>query len=232
SLTPMGVATSQQRLEKSDSNPFRSVGFEFAIERRDKAVFHDEIGRDAAGKEISRTSQEIQYAVGSGTHAYSYLIQRGDHLFQSPITWFSQKKAWDLSPGFTDKRDRFERPILPGCLFCHCNQAFPVADTLNRYEEPVFQGYSIGCERCHGPGELHVKLREKGEIVEGIDTSIVNPHHLPPRLRDSVCEQCHLGGKSRLLPRSRKPFDFRPGLPFELFWTVFVKSTTEEIRVA
>ncbi len=39
-----------------------------------------------------------------------------------------------------------------------------------------------------------------------------------------VCQQCHLQGQSRILRRGRKPFDFRPGLPYELFWTVFVSS--------
>ena len=44
----------------------------------------------------------------------------------------------------------------PKCLFCHCNAVEPVADTLNRYRPPLFRGHAIGCERCHGPGELHV----------------------------------------------------------------------------
>src|SRR5581483_10136749 len=131
SFAPVAEVTAQQHDEKALGNPFKSVGFEFAIEKRGKQIFHDEIGRAPDGREISKTSMQIHYAVGSGTHAYSYLIQRGDHLFQSPITWFTQKNSYDLSPGFTERRDRFERPIIPGCLFCHVNQANHVADTLN-----------------------------------------------------------------------------------------------------
>jgi hypothetical protein len=234
SFAPIAVVAPEQRYEKAVGDPFRSKGFELAIEKRGQQIFHEEIGRNASGQEISKTSVEIQFAVGSGTHAYSYLLQRGDHLFQSPVTWYTQKNVWDLSPGFSERRDRFERPILPGCLFCHVNQAHHVADTLNQYERPTFQGYAIGCERCHGPGALHVASRQAAEVVDGIDYNIVNPRQLAPKLRDAVCEQCHLGGKARVLPRGRKAFDYRPGLPLELFWTVFVKppESSDELRIA
>ena len=70
--------------------------------------------------------------------------------------------------------------------------------TLNRYRPPVFQGHEIGCERCHGPGELHVA---HPEIIGGRDMTIVNPASLAPSLRDAVCEQCHLQGEKRVLRR-------------------------------
>jgi hypothetical protein len=50
----------------------------------------------------------------------------------------------------------------------------------------------------------------------------VNPSRLSPALREAVCEQCHLGGRERVLRRGREPFDFRPGLPLEAFWRVLV----------
>jgi Tfp pilus assembly protein PilF len=84
----------------------------------------------------------------------------------------------------------------------------------------VFDGLAIGCERCHGPGELHAAGPGKGP--DGIDPTIVNPRHLPPLLREGVCQQCHLQGERRLVRRDRGPFDFRPGLPLHLFWSVFV----------
>jgi tetratricopeptide (TPR) repeat protein len=43
-------------------------------------------------------------------------------------------------------------------------------------------------------------------------------------LREAVCEQCHLQGEARILRRGRQPFDYRPGLPLELFWSAFVKN--------
>ncbi len=89
---------------------------------------------------------------------------------------------------------------------------------LNRYEPPIFEGHAIGCERCHGPGELHVK---EGGSSAGSDLTIVNPATLAPRLRDSVCQQCHLQGAFRTTRAGRDTFDFRPGLPLHRFWAVF-----------
>jgi hypothetical protein len=108
------------------------------------------------------------------------------------------------------------------CLFCHCNQADAVPDTVNRYRPPVFHGYGIGCERCHGPGALHAEASGRGE-AGAAENLIVNPARLEPVLREAVCEQCHLQGKQRVLRRGRSAFDYRPGLPLHLFWSVFVE---------
>ena len=56
-----------------------------------------------------------------------------------------------------------------------------------------------------------------------LDDTIVNPRRLEPALREAVCQQCHLQGRLRIQRRGREPFDFRPGLPLHLFWSVFVQ---------
>ena len=89
--------------------------------------------------------------------------------------------------------------------------------TINRYQQPIFRGYAVGCERCHGPGELHVRRPAE---VNGQDMTIVNPDSLKPSLRDAVCEQCHLNGHQRVLRLDHRNEDYRPGLPFHEFWTV------------
>src|SRR5262249_2227089 len=43
-------------------------------------------------------------------------------------------------------------------------------------------------------------------------------------LREAVCQQCHLEGVKRILGYGRLFFDYRPALPWELFWSVFVRS--------
>ena len=58
------------------------------------------------------------------------------------------------------------------------NRVENVAGTVNRYEPPIFRGYAIGCERCHGPGELHVR---RPTMVDGRDVTIVNPVPSSPR---------------------------------------------------
>ncbi len=85
------------------------------------------------------------------------LIERDGFLFQSPITWYVRQRKWDLSPGYEKANLHFDRSVENNCLFCHANRVEPVAGPADRYRPPIFRGHAIGCERCHGPGELHVK---------------------------------------------------------------------------
>lgn len=203
-------------------NPFEKYGNTYSVVVRDGKVYHREERRDASGKPVVATECEAPFAVGSGTRGKSYLIDRGGRLFMSPISWYAEKKIWDISPNYPEDM-RFNRPVSVKCLYCHCNQANALDGPINTYKQPAFSGLSIGCERCHGPGELHVKLRESGEKVAKPDYSIVNPDRLEPRLRDAVCEQCHLQGEQRELTRGRGVFDFRPGMPLYDFWAIHVR---------
>ena len=221
SLAPMAARAGEGRYDPAVKDPFEAGGFQFSIERAGDHVFHKEVRRDPQGKTITEQQSDIDFEVGSGEHGHSYLINREGYVFESPVTWFTQKNRWDLSPGYTADMHT-DRQIQPGCLFCHCNKAEPVPHTVNRYRLPLFQGCTIGCERCHGPGALHVARREAATAIEGRDDTIVNPRHLEPALRESVCQQCHLNGEARITRRNRQPFDFRPGLPLYLFWSIYV----------
>ena len=201
--------------------PIEDKGVQYTIEQRDGREFHKASRRGADGKVFAEIEAEVRFALGSGTRGISFLIERDGYLFQSPIAWFAQQRRWDLSPGYGEfsTRPDFERAIQPDCLFCHANQFRAVAGTVNRYDKPIFQGHAIGCERCHGPGELHVN---RAGLSAGSDMTIVNPAHLTPALRDSVCQQCHLQGSVRFARDGREPFDYRPGLPLHRFLAVFL----------
>jgi hypothetical protein len=222
SLAPIAEVAARPGYPPQAGNPFDALGVQFHVERRGDQIVHREVALDRDRRPLATTEAAVSYAVGSGTHARSYLIRDGGVLTQSPITWYTQKNAWDLSPAFKDIPDRFERPVVPGCLFCHANHAEPEPDTLSSYRDPIFRGFSIGCERCHGPGSLHVRARQAAEPAADPDLTIVNPGRLESALREAVCEQCHLGGRERVLRRGREPFDYRPGLPLEAFWRVLV----------
>jgi Flp pilus assembly protein TadD len=222
SLAPVGGAGEGPPTTAATGLPFESKGLQYTIERRNGRTFHKATRRDAAGSVLAETEAEVRFALGSGTRGTTFLIEREGFLFQSPIAWFAQKGRWDMAPGFgeVNPRANFERIIQPECLFCHANQLRRVAETSNRYEPPIFEGHAIGCERCHGPGELHVK---RGGLSTESDLTIVNPADLAPALRDSVCQQCHLQGWFRFPRAGRDLFDFRPGLPLHRFWAVFVQ---------
>jgi Flp pilus assembly protein TadD len=222
SLAPLSQADRLERYKPDGGDSFNALSATFQVIRRDERVVHKEIHFDAQGKEIAAVEAEVRYALGSGRQGRSYLIERDGFLLQSPISWYSSEGAWDLSPGYKQDYFGFRRQITLDCLFCHSNQVKPVEHTINHYERPTFRGSAIGCERCHGPGQLHVERRAQGDHPDGVDYTIVDPRHLEPVQRDSVCQQCHLQGEVRIARRGRSPFDFRPGLPLHLFLSTFV----------
>jgi predicted CXXCH cytochrome family protein len=211
-----------ERYDTSAHNPFAALGrFEFRVERRTHQVLHHVITKDKNGEKQSECAVEATMTIGSGTQGRSYLTVQGGIFWQSPISWFAERGRWDISPGFNDG-SKFQRPVIEACLFCHVNHVEAVPHTINRYRElPVTAQLSIGCERCHGPGEQHVAERSTGAAIDEIDTSIVNPKHLEPELRDSVCQQCHLQGQDRIARRGRELSEYRPGLPLEVFVSVY-----------
>jgi len=220
SLAPIGKAPATDRDEGAGRPVFESRGLQYSIEHRDGRVFHQETRRDARGQIVTQNEAEVQFVLGSGRQGAAFLIERDGFLFESPLTWYSQKRRWDLSPGYEVANYHFDRPVRPGCLYCHANHVESVAGPINRYRPPIFEGHAIGCERCHGPGELH---SQRSAVIDGKDTTIVNPALLEPALRDAVCEQCHLIGNQRVVRLDRREEDYRPGLSLDQFWTVLVQ---------
>ena len=72
--------------------------------------------------------------------------------------------------------------------------------------------------------------RERQDLVDGRDLTIVNPRHLEPGLRMAVCEQCHLLGDHRVDRLGRDTFDYRPGLPLTDFFAVYGRPRREASR--
>ncbi len=213
--------------------PFDALGLHYRIEQRGDSLWHVESKQDAEGKEVAAQAEQVRYVMGSGTRGRSYLIERAGRLYQSPISWFTEEARWDLSPGYRTKPSHFTRAITEACLFCHANRVETLADTINRYRPPIFAGHAVGCERCHGPGDLHVRRHDQADPPDpplqkrgagGVpDDTIVQPRRLEPLVRDAVCEQCHLQGGQRVVRRGRSWFDYRPGLPLQAFVTTFVR---------
>jgi hypothetical protein len=212
----IAIGDLNQPLDKKHNNPFVHDGVTFEVFKEGNRFFHRRRRFDDAGKLLYEFKQEVHYAIGSGAMGYSYLSRTDDgFVFQTPISWYSQKQQWNLSPGM-DQGGVKPRVVHGYCLNCHANRVLFREDSINRYDEPIFQGLGIGCERCHGPGELHVRSKDRLDIV--------NPRRLEPALREAICQQCHLEGHPRMLHRGRKADEFRPGLPIEAFWSIFIET--------
>jgi hypothetical protein len=148
----------------------------------------------------------LAFYFGAGVLGRSFLIYENGFLFQAPVSFYSTAGRWDMSPGY----DRYQtiplnRPVEPECLNCHAGRPQHRAGTPNGYRGRPFLEDGIGCERCHGPGGDHVA--RIGRTPGDGPKEIIHPARLSPRLRDSICAECHLPGSVRVF---REP-GFRPG---------------------
>ncbi|MFN0055484.1 MAG: tetratricopeptide repeat protein [Planctomycetales bacterium] len=215
--------------ENDEPVQFSADGLTYSVLREGDRILHREQRFDRQGNLVHEKSEAVAFAVGAGSHGRSYLLHRGNTLWMSPITWYPQQERWDLSPNFEKQNHHFTRPILPDCVYCHAHRAHHRPGTLNTYDPPTFTGLTIGCERCHGPGALHVAQRQANTVGSEIpDDTIVNPRHLEPALRDGVCQQCHLAGTVRIVRRGRNRDDFRPGLDLREILAVFTRRDSSD----
>ncbi len=171
---------------------------------------------------IYKRTEKVDYIIGSGQHTNSHLMNVNGYIYQLPLTWYAQLQKWDLPPGFENgSNSRFSRTIEFECMSCH--NAFPsVTDfTANKF---VNIPNGIDCERCHGPGEAHLKDKIAGNLVDTaheIDYTIVNPKKLPWERQIDVCQRCHLQGNS-ILKEGKTFKDFKPGMVLSDFWEVYM----------
>jgi tetratricopeptide (TPR) repeat protein len=187
----------------------------YQVTRKEGMLWHRELLLNNDDEEVVLSEYPLKYAIGSGRHGRTYVAEAEGFLVESPLTWYASRNVWDMSPGYDHANHQgFQRAIGEGCLTCHAGHADAIEQSVNRI---VVTEAAISCERCHGPGSLHVQFRtrRKEGVDEPIDYTIVNPAHLPRELAEAVCQQCHLNVTAAILGRGRKLSDFRPGLPLQ-----------------
>jgi tetratricopeptide (TPR) repeat protein len=187
--------------ETSDRDyEFSSRGGTFLLSRR-------QIG--FGGKETNQVAKSIDFVVGSGDHARTYLHRNPDgRLSELPVSWYSENGGYlAMSPGYDHaKQEDFRRTIPEDCLFCH--NGYP-RDTI---------AAGIDCQRCHGPGAAHVAAASGDAPAAQIRAAVVNPARLDRERQLDTCMQCHLETTSLRLPNAirkygRAPFSYVPGEP-------------------
>ena len=148
-----------------------------------------------AGKQTNRVEKQIDYVIGSGNHARTFLHRNNEgQLMELPVSWYRENGgSWAMSPGYDNAhQEDFRRLVPDDCLFCH--NGYP---TRNAIAE------GIDCQRCHGPGQAHVDAARSGRSKpEEIRQAIVNPARLDRDRQLDDCMQCHLETTSLRLPNA------------------------------
>jgi hypothetical protein len=149
---------------------------------------------------ISQAMKRFDIVVGSGRHGQTYLYWDGDQLFELPVSWWTYAHRWVDSPGYPDGVLHWDRPARPRCLECHANYFTTLAMPNHYVKDSLVLG--IGCERCHGPGALHVsRERSAAPPAPGSpNEAIVNPAHLTRDQQIGLCTLCHAGQSPSIKP--------------------------------
>lgn len=165
-----------------------------------------------------RITRAPSHVLGSGRHTHTLLWAADDRLFQLPLSWYTARGGWALSPGYDTAAARlgFFREVGTGCLNCHAD---PVVSRPGSALRPQHPPGAMTCVRCHGDGRAHAAGRMKGE-----PTPIVNPDRLPPARAADVCAACHFGGAVRVLRPGRRWGDFLPGARLSDTVALFARS--------
>jgi len=179
--------------------------------------------------------EQVNYIIGSGQHTNSHMQTVNGYINQMPMTYYTQKKHWDLPPGFENGANtRFSRKIGLECMSCHNGYPEFVMGSENKFKS-LPKG--IDCERCHGPGSMHVAQRSTGSKIDTskyIDYSIVNPAKLSIDAQFDICQRCHLQGNA-ILKNDKSFYDFKPGQKLSDFISVFIpkyKNADDEFIMA
>jgi hypothetical protein len=163
----------------------------------------------------------IDYAFGTSDR-YLTMVSRDAHGESRAVRLSFHRthegSGWDLSAGDTLKPDRkmwfLGRPIetrqgAVRCLYCHATN---VRGGAQRYG-PETADHGIGCERCHGPGENHLKA-VSGQFL---DMAIAGSSQASSKDLTRLCNQCHSLHSPEVeleVPRTDPIWHRSPGMSF------------------
>jgi hypothetical protein len=147
----MALASDAAQLEKVPASVNvrnQQLNRNFTVLSRDGAIYQSEYELDPSGAEVFRNTQKLAYVMGSGANAFSYLVQRGEYLFEAPLTYYSRIRKWDLSPGC----GRYRIQPSDTCSMCLLPQRTASAGS----GQASASGGAMHCISCHDP---HVQPR-------------------------------------------------------------------------
>lgn len=162
---------------------------------------------------VTFTLDQVAFVYGS-RYKQRYFTKRGNNYYPEPAQWDIQKHKWlpyhveagaDWWEPFYGPSN-FDRPTGPTCDGCH-------SVNYNIQTHQVTE-WNVGCEKCHGPGSLHVQHPTRANIV--------NPETLDSVRGNDVCMQCHTQGRPLHNPIAGKYYDwpvgFLPGERLADYW--------------
>ena len=163
--------------------------------------------------EKNNQTYQVVKALG-GKWDQHYETKVGENFYPTPMRWSVLDKEWltggyrpgdwflgDGTPDGVPRRPeqlKKDRAAEAKCAMCHMTGYTPEFDKEKKqWKGPGRAELGIACEKCHGPGSLHVKEIQDAEAA-GQKASTVRPAKIIHPLKDlntlqqiQICTQCH-----------------------------------------
>ena len=162
---------------------------------------------------VNFTLDDVAFVYGS-KWKQRYFKRQGDDYYVLPAQWDVKNGKWlpfhvpDDADWWTAyyPKDNTGRPTGTLCDGCH-------SVNYNIATKQVTE-WNVGCERCHGPGSLHV--------AKPTTKNIINPRSLDRVRSNDVCIQCHSQGRTLQTTIDGKYYDwpvgYKPGARLVDYW--------------
>ena len=197
----LGTGNDRYRLERR--------GEEFWVQLPEHAAGANPLG--GAPGESNRQRRIVQ---STGSHHYQlywYSTGAGRELHMLPFAFLREEKRWTPRDAvFLQPPDFVTEKIVWNyqCLPCHSTDGQPgylpgeAAGRGGKNPDTRVAEMGIACEMCHGPGEKHAELYDRGgppagSLAQGVTgaaaalTGIAHPGKLAAPRSAEVCGQCH-----------------------------------------
>ena len=139
------------------------------------------------------TITPAHFGFGSGKHAITYMSAAGPDLLELRLSYYSEAKRWDFSPGQQLKshsggvvypQGLVKGPdVVEGCFICHSTAVVKEGGKVR----PESTLLGVGCESCHGAGRDHIAAAKRGDK----DLRMVRLSEQHARISQALCGQCH-----------------------------------------
>lgn|SRR5262245_47427748 len=156
-------------------------------------------------KNGDQVSALLEWAFGAGAQGITPVGRVDGQYFEHRISYYSEPARADRTLGHPGEPSRSAHAALGqiqtpetiyACFNCHSTGVRPGK------EGPDLSAMRPGieCERCHGPGNLHVMAARSGRVPEEIRKTIGNPGRLPASGVVEMCGECHRSSKAGASP--------------------------------
>lgn len=136
----------------------------------------------------------VEYTLGNRRIQHYLTTLEDGRIIVLPPSWDVLRKGWfhNLDIADPDQPEGVEVQVWnKNCYSCHVSQQEKNFNVETTQYKTTWLDFGTNCERCHGPGEAHVKHYSSPTPPKGPVKDIVLQTKLDPARNTMVCAQCH-----------------------------------------